>query len=137
MDTRILVASSSIIAYSALVWWYFFGPRRRALAAAGEGMQELSVTVKGGYSPSLLVLRKGVPARINFTRNETSDCSEFVVIPDFNVSRKLPAFEATPVEFMPDRAGEFRFTCGMGMYQGTLIVEDEQVGVNNYEHSHH
>ncbi len=30
----------------------------------------------------------------------------------------------TPVEFTPDRAGEFTFTCGMNMIRGKLIVED-------------
>jgi plastocyanin domain-containing protein len=30
---------------------------------------------------------------------------------------------ASPMEFTPDRAGEFLFTCGMGMLRGTLVVQ--------------
>ena len=45
-----------------------------------------------------------------------------MVFPDFNVSKQLPAFATTTVEFTPDREGEFAFTCGMGMLHGKLIV---------------
>ena len=27
-----------------------------------------------------------------------------------------------PVEFTPDQAGEYEFTCGMGMLRGKLVV---------------
>lgn len=37
--------------------------------------------------------------------------------------RDLPAFKTTPVEFTPDEAGEFTFTCGMNMMRGKLIVQ--------------
>jgi P-type Cu+ transporter len=40
------------------------------------------------------------------------------------ISRQLPAFKTTPIQFTPDQAGEFTFTCGMNMVRGKLIVED-------------
>jgi P-type Cu+ transporter len=67
--------------------------------------------------------KEGAPLRLIFDRQETSSCSEEVVIGDFGVKRFLPAFQKTVVELTPDRTGRFDFTCGMGMLHGTLIVE--------------
>ena len=108
----------------ALVLWYFFGEREavRAEPVAG-GVQEVKVTVKGGYSPDVIVVRQGRPVRLDFYRDETASCSDTVVFGDFGISRPLPAFQTTAVEFTPDRAGEFAFTCGMRMMRGRLVVE--------------
>jgi plastocyanin domain-containing protein len=88
------------------------------------GVQEIKVTVKGGYSPDRIVIKKDQPVRLDFYRDETSSCSEQVVFGDFGIARNLPAFKTTPVEFTPRKAGEFTFTCGMNMLRGKLIVEE-------------
>ena len=112
------------VAAIAFVLWYFFGERESVAAAVSErGVQEIKVTVKGGYSPDVIVVKRGVPVRLNFYRDETASCSERVVFGDFHVARDLPAFKTTPVEFTPDREGEFTFTCGMSMMRGKLIVQ--------------
>ncbi|HEX8090643.1 MAG TPA: cupredoxin domain-containing protein [Blastocatellia bacterium] len=122
IETGVLVGG---IAAIALVIWYFFGAREKVSASVGEaGVQEIDVTVKGGYSPDAIVVRKGMPVRLNFYRDETSSCSEQVIFGDFRIARNLPAFKTTPVEFTPGKAGEFTFTCGMNMLRGKLIVED-------------
>lgn len=118
----VLIAGVALI---ALVLWYFFGERDavRAEPVGGGGAQEIKITVKGGYSPNVIVVRQGRPVRLDFYRDETASCSEQVVLPDFGIARDLPAFKTTAVEFTPDRAGEFTFTCGMRMLRGTLVVE--------------
>lgn len=106
------------------ILWYFFGPRERVAAAVtGTGIQEVKVTVKGGYSPDVIVVKQGQPVRLNFYRDETASCSEQVVFGDFGIARGLPAFKTTAVEFTPDKAGEFTFACGMNMMRGKIIVE--------------
>jgi plastocyanin domain-containing protein len=112
------------VASIAFVLWYFFGERESVAAALGEsGVQEITITVKGGYSPDVVVVREGVPVRLNFYRDETASCSEDVIFSDFSIARHLPAYTTTPVEFTPDKAGEFTFTCGMNMLRGKLIVQ--------------
>lgn len=107
-----------------LILWYFFGERDAASAAVtGTGVQEIKVTVKGGYSPDVILVKQGVPVRLDFYRDETASCSEQVVFGDFGIARNLPAFKTTPIEFTPDKTGEFTFTCGMNMIRGKLIVE--------------
>ncbi|MCA1630706.1 MAG: cupredoxin domain-containing protein [Acidobacteria bacterium] len=124
MDTTEIVVVVSGIALVALVLWYFFGERERVAARVeNDGVQEIDITVKGGYSPDVVVVRAGAPVRLNFYRDETASCSERVVFGDFRIARELPAFETTPVEFTPERAGEFTWTCGMNMMRGKLVVE--------------
>ncbi|HKQ99863.1 MAG TPA: cupredoxin domain-containing protein [Pyrinomonadaceae bacterium] len=124
MDTtEILVVIGGVIAI-AFSLWYFFGERERAAASVDEaGVQEIKITIKGGYSPDVIVVREQVPVRLNFYRDETESCSERVVFADFGISKHLPAFQTTAVEFTPDRAGEFTFMCGMSMLRGKLIVQ--------------
>jgi Cu+-exporting ATPase len=113
---------------SALLWWFFFGPKRSSTAELRGGVQEIHVTVKGGYSPDRIRARRGVPLRVIFDRQETGDCTARVVFPDFAMSRSLPAYATTAVELTPDRVGEFGFACGMNMVHGTLVIEDTDHG---------
>ena len=126
MDTTELLVLVSGVALMALVVWYFFmGEGTRAAAVVGAaGVQQIKVTVKGGYTPDVIVVKRGVPVELAFYRDEATDCTERVVFGDFGISRQLPAFQTTPVTFTPERAGEFAFTCGMNMVRVKLIVED-------------
>jgi plastocyanin domain-containing protein len=105
--------------------WYFFLAERGSVVAAGGGggVQQVTVTVRGGYDPSSIRVRAGEPVRIVFDRQETSGCSEEVVIPAFGIRRFLPAFQQTVVEVTPAAAGNYEFTCGMGMLRGEIRAE--------------
>jgi plastocyanin domain-containing protein len=105
--------------------WFFWGPRRGGyrVPLSSGGYQEAMVLVKGGYTPDLIVVEHGKPVRLNFRREEDAGCSEMVVLADFGKSAKLPQGETVPVEFLPERPGEFEFTCQMGMFRGKLVVE--------------
>ncbi len=113
---------------AAIAWvnWYFFlaGGTAATAAVAAGGTQEVTIGVRGGYAPSQVRVRAGSPVRLVFDRQETSSCSEEIVIPDFGIRRFLPAHEKTVVQITPRQAGTHAFTCGMGMLRGTLIVEE-------------
>ncbi len=112
------------LAAITLVLWYFFGPRHRlTVEVTSAGVQAVRITVKGGYAPDVIVVKQGQPVRLDFYRDETASCSEQVVFGDFGIARDLPAFQTTTIEFTPDKAGEFTFTCGMNMMRGKLVVE--------------
>ncbi len=126
MDTTEILVIIGGIGLISLTLWYFFGERESASAETNEsGVQEIKVTVKGGYSPDVIVVRQGVPVRLDFYRDETSSCSERVVFGDFSIAKDLPAFKTTPIEFTPEKSGEFIFACGMNMIRGKLIVESD------------
>jgi plastocyanin domain-containing protein len=116
----------TVAGIAAIVWvlWFFLlagGPA--AAADVVDGVQEVRVTVKGGYTPDTIVVRAGQPVRLQFYRDETADCSERVVFEDFAIDAALPAFQTTTIEFTPAEPGEFRFRCGMNMLKGLLVVE--------------
>lgn len=120
-EIGVVIGGAMLIAF---VLWYFFGKREAVSArTGGSGVQEIKVTVKGGYTPDVIVVKQGKPVRLDFYRDETASCSEQVILGDFHIARDLPAFKTTPVQFTPDKAGEFTFTCGMNMMRGKLIVE--------------
>ena len=112
---------------ASIVWvnWYFFWAERSLAAAIGGGGngQEVRIEVRGGYSPSAVKVKRGLPVRLIFDRQETSGCSEEVVLGDFGIRKFLPAQQQTTVEFTPEKAGTYEFTCGMGMLRGRIIVE--------------
>lgn len=123
MDASEIAVVIGGLALIAFVLWYFFGERESVKAEVGtSGVQEIKITVKGGYSPDVIVVKEGRPVKLDFYRDETASCSEQVIFGDFGIARDLPAFKTTPIEFTPDKAGEFTFTCGMSMMRGKLIV---------------
>lgn len=123
MDTAELIVIIGALAMIAMVIWYFFGEREKVSAAVTDaGVQEVKITVKGGYSPDVIVVRRGVPVKLDFFRDETASCSDQVIFGDFGIARDLPPYKTTAIEFTPDKTGEFTFTCGMNMLRGKLIV---------------
>ena len=124
MDNYEISVIAGGIAAIGFVLWYFFGPRERVVASVGNGgVQEVKVTVKGGYAPDVIVVKQGQPVRLDFYRDETASCSDRVVLGDFGIARDLPAFQTTSVQFTPDKVGEYTFACGMTMMRGKLGVE--------------
>jgi plastocyanin domain-containing protein len=121
-EWAVLIAGIAAIAW--VNWYFLFAERRTAAAAAIGGKQEVEIEVKGGYDPGVVRLKRGVPARLVFNRQENSSCSEEIVISAFGIRKYLPAFEKTPVDLTPSEKGTFEITCGMSMLHGKLVVED-------------
>jgi len=121
---QIAVTFGGITLSLLIAWFFWLAPKGQTRVSAGtSGIQEVAITVKGGYTPDIIVVKAGQPLRMRFTRQESSSCSEMVLFPDFNQSAKLPEGEEVSVEFTPDKPGEYGFQCQMGMLRGKLIVE--------------
>ncbi len=100
---------------------------------AKPGIQEVNITVDGGYSPSRLVLTAGTPVRLNFLRRDTGGCTSKVLIPEFKIAQDLPEGKTTTVEFTPAKAGTYQFTCGMKMIRGTILVQSPGQGIQSLD----
>lgn len=123
MLAKIAVTVVGLILIIFVNWYFLFSRRRETRAALKESrLQEVKIRVKGGYDPDVIVVKKGIPVRLDFYRDETADCSDTIVFGDFNIRKPLPAFKTTAIEFTPENEGEYVFTCGMGMMRGKLIV---------------
>jgi plastocyanin domain-containing protein len=121
---KLLVLFGSIGVIGLIVWWFFAKPADDAVAATSDGnMQTINITVSGGYTPNRVILAKGVPAKLIFTRQDASSCFEEVVLPDFGITAKLPVNKQHEIEIQPDEAGNYHYTCGMHMFSGEIIVK--------------
>ncbi len=122
--TQYIVTFSGFALSIFIAWFFWIAPKgqTRAIAKAG-GAQEVAITVKGGYTPDVIVVKAGQPVRLHFTRHESAACSERVLFPDFNQNALLPEGQAVTLEFTPEKSGEYDFQCQMGMFRGKLIVE--------------
>ncbi len=123
MSAADVIVIGAGVLLSGFLWWFFFGPKQARSARVVGGVQEVTVTVKGGYSPDRIRVQQGVPLRLTFDRQEAGDCTSRVVFADFGASKTLPAFGTATLQFTPDKVGEFGFACGMNMIHGTLVVE--------------
>ena len=104
--------------------WLWFTKKQEGVMAQVQGnMQVFRIIVKGVYAPNVIRARVGKPVRIIFKREESNECSRFVLFPDFKIRKELQEGEEVPIEFIPSKKGEFLFSCDMSMYQGRLIVE--------------
>jgi plastocyanin domain-containing protein len=123
MVVKLIMTAIGVLLIVAVNWYFFFSRRKQVSASMkGSKLQEVRIKVKGGYTPDVIVVKKGIPVRLNFYRDETDECSDTIVFGDFNIRKPLPAYKTTPIEFTPEKEGEYEFTCGMAMLRGKLIV---------------
>ena len=88
------------------------------------GVQE--ITIKAGsltYEPNYIVVKKDVPVKINLEAAPDAGCTRSFVFPDFGITKTIPKGGRDAVQFTPQKTGTFKFSCGMGMARGTLIVQ--------------
>ena len=125
MDSTELIVTAAGLALIFFIVWYFFLSARATVSAVSSagGVQEVDITVKGGYTPAVIEVERGKPVQLNFFRDEEASCSEELVFPEFHIRRELPAHQTTLIELLPEEAGTFEFTCGMHMLRGKLIVK--------------
>ncbi len=105
------------------LWWFLFSKPKSQRVEAREGIQEVTVTVDGGYEPSRIVVQAGQPVRLNFLRRDPSSCLEDVRLPDFHIAQSLTLNKITTVEFTPTEPGSYEFVCGMNMFRGVIEVK--------------
>jgi sulfite exporter TauE/SafE/copper chaperone CopZ len=87
----------------------------------GEQIIQMEVTSNLKYAPDILYVRAGVPVRWEIYGASRMGCASSLVLREFGVSAFLkPGFNT--VKFTPNRPGTYRFTCSMGMTQGTIVV---------------
>ncbi len=105
------------------LWWFLFSKTQAQQAKSIHGIQELTITVDGGYEPATVVVKVGQLVRLNFLRRDPNSCLEQVLFPDFHIVRELPLNQVTAVEFTPEKPGRYSFTCGMNMFRGVVEVQ--------------
>ena len=87
-----------------------------------DGIQEVTLSWgKLNYNPQVIIVKKDVPVRITADVNRLQGCFRSLLIQEFKVRKSFPERDNT-IEFIPNKAGDFPFSCAMGMGTGTLRV---------------
>ncbi len=123
---KALVATVGVALIILELWW-FLGRHGGGVAARENevGLQEITITVDGGYVPSRIQVKAGRPLRLSFHRTDPSGCLAQVIFPDFHKTLDLPLHATTGLELPAMKAGVYPFHCGMNMVRGVLEVLDE------------
>jgi plastocyanin domain-containing protein len=84
---------------------------------------ELTVTEKG-FEPSPLTVKKGQPLTLGITRKTDETCATELILPEHKLNVALPLNQRVEVSFTPDKTGQLKYGCAMGMMvAGVLVVE--------------
>lgn len=75
-----------------------------------------------GFQPSHIKITRGRPATLAFTRKDDNNCADEIVFEKLNIKKELPVGKTVLVELNPSDTDELAFACGMGMYEGKIIV---------------
>jgi plastocyanin domain-containing protein len=102
----------------AFTYWFFLMKKEKEV----EVMDEVNIKVSGGYSPEVISIPRGKTTKINFFRTDPTDCLSEVILGDFKIRKELPLNQRVTIEITPQQSGEFKFSCGMNMYHGRIVV---------------
>ena len=100
---RIAAIVIALLLIAFIVWW-FFGKHTESAGKSTivNDEQTATIVVNGGYSPSTVILKKGIPAQVN---------------------EDLTKQKITTINIPTDKAQTFNFACGMDMFHGKVIVK--------------
>ena len=121
---QIIALVVGLAAIVFIIWW-FFGKHQESVGTStivNDG-QNATIVVNGGYSPATVVLKKGVPAEINFDMQDSTACLSHVVFEQLGVNKDLTKQKITTVKIPTDKAATYNYACGMDMFHGKVIVK--------------
>ncbi|MGB9576984.1 MAG: cupredoxin domain-containing protein [Candidatus Micrarchaeia archaeon] len=107
----------------------YSSPGAATAAPATGKVQVVKLAYKDGiYDPQTIRTRIGTTIRMEVDTNTLCGCMTTVTVPAFGVFKHISEGDNV-IEFTASKAGEFRFSCPMGMGGGKLLVEDENGNV--------
>jgi sulfite exporter TauE/SafE/copper chaperone CopZ len=90
-----------------------------------NGVQEVRMTQdSSGYTPNSFTIKKGTPVKWIVTSTDVNTCASSIVSQQLGVRQALQLGENI-INFTPTETGTIRFSCMMGMYNGSFNVVDE------------
>jgi uncharacterized protein len=94
------------------------------LAPVINGEQVLKMNASAqGYSPNHFKVKAGIPVRWEIRDTGTSGCTNAVISRNlFDGQIDLVLGQVSVKEFTPTKAGQYKFSCWMGMISGTIEV---------------
>lgn len=86
--------------------------------------QGLTVRVTAsGFEPSEIEIPSGKSTTITFLRVSEEGCGTEVMFPTLGIEKALPLNRPIPITLTPKGPGYLKFSCGMDMMRGTVVVK--------------
>ena len=122
--TQISSIIVGLILIAFILWWFFSKHTEKVEESTiANNEQTATVVVNGGYSPATVVLKKGVPAQLNFKMEDSTACLSHVVFEQLGINEDLTKQKITKIDIPTDKAGTINYACGMDMFHGKVIVK--------------
>ena len=120
---QIIALVVGLAAIVFIIWW-FFGKHQESVGTSTivNDEQNATIVVNGGYSPATVVLKKGVPAEINFDMQDSTACLSHVVFEQLGVNKDLTKQKITTVKIPTDKAATYNYACGMDMFLSLIHI---------------
>lgn len=83
---------------------------------------EIQVTEKG-FEPSSFDVSPGTVVTLKVTRKTDTTCATQIKIPAKKLKKDLPLNQTVSIDIGKLEKGEIRFTCGMDMISGKILVQ--------------
>lgn len=100
-------------------------PRAAPAEVTAPAGGRVAITVDGdGYHPATIRAAAGSALTLVFTRTTDETCGQQLVFPTRNNERHdLPLNRPVEVALTVPTTGTIGFTCGMNMYQGSVVAQ--------------
>jgi plastocyanin domain-containing protein len=124
----------SIIISIALIGGTLYFISDRSVSSGGEvaqsqnieirdGVQYVTVTAKGGYSPRATEIKGGLPTKLVVKTDGTYDCSASLVVRSVGFQKILQPTGEEVIDLGTPKSGDkIQGVCGMGMYNFQIKV---------------
>lgn len=124
----------SIVISIALIGGTLYFISDRSVSSGGEvaqsqnveirdGIQYVSITAKGGYSPRITEIKGGVPTKLVVKTDGTYDCSASLVVRSVGFQKILQSTGEEVIDLGTPKSGDnVQGVCGMGMYNFQIKV---------------
>lgn len=99
-----------------------YSPINQGAAPQGN-VQVITMTQSAsGYSPATMRVKVGIPVQWVVTSESSFTCASTIVAPSLGINADLKKGQNV-FTFTPTEKGTIPFSCSMGMYRGSFIVE--------------
>ncbi len=93
-------------------------------ADKSQNVQIIEVQVtENGFEPSQIEVKPDTPVVLKVTRKTDNTCATEIKMKEKKIKKALPLNEAVSVDLGKLKKGDHKFSCGMDMLSGQLIVK--------------
>ena len=111
---------TGLLLIAFIIWWFWLA-QPGAGVKAGQGPVEIRVK-DGVYQPARIEIPVDQEVQLKFIREDASPCAATVIFHGLDISEELPVNKPKIITLRIKEPGEYKFTCQMQMYTGTLVV---------------